>query len=165
MESLRKGTAQHPEFHKSRFQYQEAEDCYVCPMGEILPYKGLLKREGKPELRIYQCSECPGCQRRAECTRAEYRSISLDPREYLMQTMRARLATKEGKRKYGKRKCIVEPVFGDMKYNRNMRGVLLRGKIKAKGEFLIMCIAHNLKKIANYIRGMGFSLKLQLKLA
>ena len=29
-ESLRKGTSQHPEFHKSRFQYQEAEDHYVC---------------------------------------------------------------------------------------------------------------------------------------
>ena len=82
-----------------------------------------------------------------------------------MQTMRARLATKEGKKKYGKGKWIVEPVFGDMKYNRNMQGVLLRGKLKAKGEFLIMCIAHNLKKIANDIRGMGFSLKLQLKLA
>ena len=81
-----------------------------------------------------------------------------------MQTMRARLATKEDKKKYGKRKCIVEPVFGDMKYNRNMQGVLLRGKLKAKGEFLIMCIAYNLKKIASYIRGMDFSLKLQLKL-
>ena len=82
-----------------------------------------------------------------------------------MEAMRVRLATKEGKKKYRKRKCIVEPVFGDMKYNRNMRGVLLRGKLKAKGEFLIMCIAHNLKKIANYIRGMGCNPKLQLRLA
>jgi len=140
-ESLRKGTSQHPEFHKSRFQYQEAEDHYVCPMGKILPHKGLLKRKGERNLRIYRCSECPGCQRKPQCTRAEYRTLSLDPREYLMQARRVRLATQEGKRKYGKRKCIVEPVFGDMKYNRKMRGVLLRGKIKAKGEFWIMCIA------------------------
>jgi len=167
MESIRKGTSQHPEFHKSRFKYDEVEDRYICPMEKVLPYKGVLKREGKPDLRIYQCSDCPECKRKLECTRAEYRSLSLDPREYLMQTMRARLATKEGKKKkkkYGERKYIVEPVFGDMKYNRNMRGVLLRGKIKAKGEFLIMCIAHNLKKIANYIRGMGSNPKLQLQL-
>jgi len=52
-----------------------------------------------------------------------------------------------------------------MKYNRNMRGILLRGKIKAKGEFLLMCIAHDLKKIAKYLRGMGSSLKLQPKIA
>jgi len=50
---------------------------------------------------------------------------------------------------------MVEPVFGDMKYNRNYRGLLLRGKLKAMGEFLIMCVAHNLKKIAKYFTGLG----------
>jgi hypothetical protein len=163
MESLRKGTDRHPEFDKSRFKYDEMEDRYLCPMGKLLSYKGLLKRKGKPDIRVYQGSDCPGCQRKGECTKAQYRSVSQDPREYLMRGMRARLATQEGKKKYGKRKCIVEPVFGDMKYNRNMRGVLLRGKIKARGEFLIMCIAHNLKKIANYIRGMGNNPRLQLQ--
>jgi hypothetical protein len=76
-----------------------------------------------------------------------------------MEKMRTRLATREGKRKY-----MVEPVFGDIKHNRNMEGVLLRGKWKAKREFLIMCIAHNLKKIANYIKVMGRNLQLQPKL-
>lgn len=68
-----------------------------------------------------------------------------------MEKMRVRLETQEGKKKYGKRKWMVEPVFGDMKQNRNYRGVLLRGKMKAMGEFLIMCIAHNLRKIATYL--------------
>ena len=67
--------------------------------------------------------------------------------------MRKRLDTEEGKRKYGMRKYMVEPVFGDMKHNRNMRGLLLREKLKAKGEFLLMCIAHNLRKIVGQIRG------------
>jgi transposase len=165
MESLRKGTAKHPEFDKSRFQYDEEKDCYSCPMGKVLLYRGVLKRKGKPDLRIYQCLECPGCKRKSECTKAGYRTISLDPREYLMQRMRTRLATQEGKKKYGKRKYIVEPIFGDMKYNRNMRGILLRGKLKALGEFLIMCIAHNLKKIAQYIKAMDTEPLAELKLA
>lgn len=156
-ESIRKGTYKHPEFHKGRFKYNEADDTYTCPMGKTLTYKGLLKREGNPDIRIYRCNDCHGCERKGECTKAEYRTISFDPREHLMQKMRTRLDTKEGKRKYRKRKYIVEPVFGDIKYNRNMRGVLLRGKLKAKGEFLIMCIAHNLKKIARYITEMGNS--------
>ena len=42
----------------------------------------------------------------------------------------------EGRAKYGKRKWMVEPVFGDMKQNRNYRGLLLRGELKALGEFL-----------------------------
>jgi transposase len=40
-----------------------------------------------------------------------------------------------------------------MKHNRNMRGLLLRGKLKAGGEFLLMCIVHNLRKIAGYLKG------------
>jgi transposase len=50
---------------------------------------------------------------------------------------------------------MVEPVFGDMKQNRNYRGLLLRGKMRAMGEFLIMCIAHNLRKIARYLMEAG----------
>lgn len=151
MESLRKGSRRHQEFYRSRFRYDKAEDCYICPMGKPLPYRGLLRREGKPDIRIYRGTGCAGCERRGECTKAAYRTISLDPREYLMEKMRVRLETQEGKKKYGKRKWMVEPVFGDMKQNRNYRGVLLRGKMKAMGEFLIMCIAHNLRKIATYL--------------
>lgn len=151
MESIRKGTYKHPEFHKSRFSYDEATDIYTCPMEKTLFYKGLMKREGKPDIRIYECGDCPLCERKRECTKARYRTISLDPREFLMQKMRTRLDGKDGKQRYGRRKYIVEPVLGDMKYNRNMRQLLLREKLKAKGEFLIMSIAHNLKKIARYI--------------
>lgn len=151
MESIRKGTCRNPEFQKSRFRYDETSDAYTCPMGKTLTYKGFLKREGHPDIRIYRCKECPNCERKSECTKAEYRTISLDPREFLMQKMRMRLDTKEGRQKYGKRKYMVEPIFGDMKYNRKMREFLLRGKLKAKAEFLIMCIAHNLKKIAKHL--------------
>ena len=155
MASIHKGTCKHPEFHKSRFIYNEGNDTYTCPMGKTLAFKNFLKREGKPDMRIYRCMECTDCERKRECTKAQQRAISWDPREFLMQKMRARLGTKEGKQKYAKRKYIVEPVFGDMKFNRNMRMLLLRGKLKAAGEFMIMCIAHNLKKIAKKSRGPG----------
>ena len=155
MESLRKGTRQNPQFHKSRFKYDEEGDHFICPMSKLLSFKGLLRREEKPDLRIYRCLDCAGCERRLECSRAAYRTISLDPRQYLMEKMRVRLESTEGRTKYGKRKWMVEPVFGDMKQNRNYRGLLLRGKIRAMGEFLIMCIAHNLKKIARYLTKAG----------
>jgi transposase len=153
MESIHKGTCKNPEFHESRFTYNEGNDTYTCPMGKILTFKSFLKREGKPDIRIYRCMDCTDCKRKKECTKAEHRAISLDTREFLMQKMRARLETKEGKQKYAKRKYIVEPVFGDMKFNRNMRMLLLRGKLKAAGEFMIMCIAHNLKKITKRLIG------------
>lgn len=47
---------------------------------------------------------------------------------------------------------MIEPVFGDMKHNRNMRELKLRGKAKAAGEFLIMCMTHNIRKIAKRMK-------------
>jgi hypothetical protein len=72
MESLRKGTCQHPEFQRSKFRYDEGEDCYLCPMGKVLPYKGLLRGEGKPDIRIYRAENCSGCERKGECTKGEF---------------------------------------------------------------------------------------------
>ena len=152
MESIRKGTSKHPEFHKGRFTYDEKSNTYTCPLGKTLRYKKLMRRGGKPALLIYRGQECPHCPRRGECTRSIQRTISWDPREFLLQRMRARLTTVEGKRRYGKRKYLVEPVFGDMKENRHMGKLLLRGKRKAKGEFLLMCIVHNLRKMAKHLR-------------
>jgi transposase len=59
MESIRKGTYKHPEFHKSRFTYNGASDTYTCPMGKVLTFKGLMTREGQPDIRIYRGRDCP----------------------------------------------------------------------------------------------------------
>jgi len=44
----------------------------------------------------------------------------------------------------------VEPVFGNIKFNIGFKQFLVRGISKVKGEFSLMCIAHNIKKIATY---------------
>ena len=59
---------------------------------------------------------------------------------------------------YKKRMCTVEPVFGQMKH-RGFREFLLRGKRKNKIEFVMMCTVHNVKKIADFIKREGKSLK------
>jgi len=69
-----------------------------------------------------------------------------------------RLMTNEGEDKYKKRMHTVEPVIGNIKSNLGYRNFLLRGLSKARGEFNLMCIAHNLKKIVNFIKKSGLSL-------
>ncbi|CEG12318.1 hypothetical protein MSIBF_A2140001 [groundwater metagenome] len=49
----------------------------------------------------------------------------------------------------------VEPVFGDMKFNKWYLHFLLRGLEKVKGEFNIMCISHNLRKIWSFLTKKG----------
>src|SRR3989338_6070030 len=58
-----------------------------------------------------------------------------------------KMETEEGKKIYGLRKTIVEPVIGNIKYNLRFDEFLLRGLNGAKLEMNIASIAHNLKKI------------------
>ena len=68
--------------------------------------------------------------------------------------MREKINTEEGKTIYGKRKCIVEPVFGQIKTRGGFSQFLLRGLEKIRLEWKISAIAHNLLKItAAIMRG------------
>ena len=51
--------------------------------------------------------------------------------------------------RYRLRKQILEPVFGQIKRARGFRQFLLRGLNKVRGEWAMICIAHNLLKLAN----------------
>ena len=50
--------------------------------------------------------------------------------------------------RYRFRKQVVEPVFGQVKQARGFRQLLLRGLDKARGEWALICTAHNLLKLA-----------------
>jgi transposase len=61
--------------------------------------------------------------------------------------MKHRLKTKDGKALYAKRKCTVEPVFGVIKSVLGFRQFLLRGIENVKGEWDLVSIAWNLKRL------------------
>jgi transposase len=69
-----------------------------------------------------------------------------------VERMKHRLQAKEGKEIYAKRKSTVEPVFGIIKHIMGFRQFMLRGFEKAKGEWNLVCIAYNLKRM-HTIRG------------
>jgi transposase len=146
-------------FRKSLFTYDEKTDCYYCPAAFEIPFTRIQKREDEPDLRYYVCNYCYLCVLKNACTESKNRTISRDPREYLMEDMRAKLNTEEGTEQYQKRMSTVEPVFGQMKQNRGFREFLLRGKRKTKIEFLMMCTVHNIKKIADFMKREGKNLK------
>lgn len=61
--------------------------------------------------------------------------------------MKRKLQTKIGKAVYAARKCVVEPVFGQIKQARGFRQFLLRGKEKVKGEWALVCLTHNVLRL------------------
>ena len=64
-------------------------------------------------------------------------------------TMNHRLKTEAGKAFYAKRKSTVEPVFGIIKEVMGFRQFMLRGFQAVQGEWTLVCIAFNLKRLCN----------------
>lgn len=66
----------------------------------------------------------------------------------LMTDMAATLKRAGRRSRYRLRKQTVEPVFGQIKQARSFRQFLLRGLEKVRGEWAMICTAHNLLKLA-----------------
>jgi transposase len=61
--------------------------------------------------------------------------------------MRQVLATESGGELYGKRQPMIEPVFGDMKFNRGLGRLHRRGRAAARTEWRLITATHNLLKL------------------
>ena len=68
----------------------------------------------------------------------------IDP---VLLAMAGKLQTPEGRATYRKRACTVEPVFGIIKAVLGFRQFLLRGLAKVSGEWNLVCLAYNLKRL------------------
>jgi len=64
-----------------------------------------------------------------------------------VEAMRHRLKTKAGRALYAQRKCTVEPVIGIVKSVLGFRQFLLRGLDNVKGEWDLVAMAWNLKRM------------------
>lgn len=64
-----------------------------------------------------------------------------------VEKMKYHLKTSEGKQLYGKRKSTVEPVFGIIKHVMGFRQFMLRGYEAVSGEWTLVSIAWNLKRM------------------
>ncbi len=76
------------------------------------------------------------------------------PNPDAMSAMQHRLKTKEGKAFYAKRKTTSEPVFGIIKEVMGFRRFLLRGLEAVKGEWRLVCLAFNLKRLCVLKQGV-----------
>lgn len=73
---------------------------------------------------------------------------AIDPKKYPATVrMVERLARKEGQAHYRRRKAIVEPVFGWIKHAIGFRQFNLRGLNKVTGEWGLVCLALNLRRM------------------
>ena len=51
---------------------------------------------------------------------------------------------------YGRRFATVEPVFGNLRYNKGLDRFTLRGKKKVDVQWKLFCLVHNIEKLAHH---------------
>ena len=66
------------------------------------------------------------------------------------QPMRDKLSTDRGRELYAQRKITIEPVFGQIKYNRNIDRFMRRGRSAALSEWRLVTATHNLLKLHSH---------------
>ena len=110
--------------------YCSAANVTLCEDQNITPYIAV-KREGHHQPIMERFKEPPPPPDGADA----------------VEVMKHRLKTQSGKAVYAKRKSSVEPVFGIIKASMGFRQFLLRGLDAVKGEWELVCIAFNLKRL------------------
>jgi len=142
-------------YRKENMPYDPEKDEYTCPAGRKLTYRYTNKRKTEAgyvsSIRYYECESCADCPHHEACTKSKNgnRGIGINRRlEALKAEARANLMSEAGVA-MRKRRCIEpEAVFGRIKWCWGFKRFLLRGLEKVRTEWGILCMAHNLMKLA-----------------
>lgn len=141
-------------FRSENFPYDQHSDTFTCPAGKPLTYRytGHEKSDnGYPiETRHYEAADCNACPFKPECTQAKgnrHLRVSFRLRRFREQA-KINLLSEQGKKLRVQRNVEVETFFGQVKHNMHFRRFHLRGLEKVKTEWGLVCIAHNLRKLA-----------------
>jgi transposase len=134
-------------YHRNNFIYDNEKNIFTCPQQKELVYKRTSNdNKRKQFVDVYECKECPACDKQSICTKGNYRQINVEKREWLRKEIRERLNSIEGQKIYKKR-MLIESVFGIIKHNLNYLKLHLRGVQKTTAEWQLICIGYNLNKL------------------
>jgi transposase len=131
----------------------------VCPAGKTLPRNGkeyilgdytAIKFKAAPAT-CKSCALRPQCLRKPETTPSRQVAVlTRISKDTHTQRMRERIDSPQGRAQYGERFATVEPVFGNVRYNKRLDRFTLRGRTKVDGQWKLFALVHNIEKLMNY---------------
>jgi hypothetical protein len=66
------------------------------------------------------------------------------------EAMKRLIDSPQGRKLYGRRIATVEPVFGNLRYNKRLDRFTLRGQQKVDVQWKLYCLVHNIEKLAHH---------------
>lgn len=152
-------------FRPKDFSFNDEDNTATCPAGQVLSRKGsvYVSASGHPyQTYIAQASDCAVCPLRGQClkrrrskegandergrqvTRFFPRPVDLS---HPSERMRQAIDSPRGRQLYSQRIGTVEPVFANLRHNKRMNRLNLRGQAKVRTQWSLYCMVHNIEKL------------------
>ncbi len=149
----------------SEFTFDPVAKTCTCPEGKLMGFlqETRKKNENKKIFFEGRLTECRHCKSKVRCMRnpesastrtGHGRQVSFilgkKKTSEFTDWMKPRVDSDAGKLIYSHRMSVVEPVFGNIGYNKKLNRFSLRTKKKVQCQWKLYCIVHNIEKLANY---------------
>ena len=152
-------------FEPSDFRYDPVARTCTCPAGRSLYRTGKNLVVGNLIGEKFRGAkrDCVPCPLRARCLRHPEKTptrqvmfftgrVARPKKRTLRDThtarMKTRIDTPEGRGLYAARFGVVEPVFGNLCYNKRLTRFTLRRRAKVDAQWKLFCLVHNIEKLA-----------------
>ena len=142
------------------FDYDPLTGTCICPAGKQLYGNGSgCTINGYVAVKFQGAQrDCMPCMHRDRClltpqkTKVRQVAFFQGKKDGVSYTdkMKARIDSPAGRIQYGQRFATVEPVFGNLRHNKQLNRFTLRGRTKADAQWKLYCLVHNIEKLAHH---------------
>ena len=143
------------------FDYDAQAGTCFCPAGKQLYGNGSgCTINGYAAVKFQGAQrDCVPCEQRDRCLRTpaktKTRQVAFfqgkaNGHESCTDKMKRRIDSPEGRARYGRRFATVEPVFGNLRHNKQLNRFTLRGQKKVDAQWKLYCLVHNIEKLAHH---------------
>ncbi|WP_396586354.1 transposase [Bermanella sp. R86510] len=132
----------------SEFKLNQRKKTCICPAGNMMWLKNETKQSnGNIKLAFEgKLTDCRHCPKKRQCMRnpesandrtghGRQVSFTINKGKSATDWMKKRVDSQLGKKIYGHRMSVVEPVFGNIGTNKGLNRFSLRGKAKVQGQY------------------------------
>jgi hypothetical protein len=128
------------------FTLNAEQNCYTCPEGKVLPYKGSKQQVGAIEKHYRaKASDCAVCPLRSQCCPKAKRGRMLirTEEDQKVAEFRRKMQRPEYQKIYRRRAQVAEFSNACLKQKRGLRRFLRRGLEKVRAELGLACLSCN----------------------
>lgn len=148
-------------FQPADFAFDPVQGTCICPAGKKLYSTGSACFVNGRRHRKFQGAkrDCMPCHLRDKCLRYPQRTQTRQvaffdkgqssPLRYT-EIMKHAIDSDRGRKLYGRRIAIVEPVFANLRHNKHLDRFTLRTQPKVNTQWHLYCLVHNIEKLAHH---------------